>query len=66
MRASSRFISRGSALFAAEELFSMCDVLVDTFLLVVGETSLVWVGISSVIVANSSSRVATKDSVVPL
>ena len=44
----------------------MCDVLVDTFLLVVGETSLVWVGISSVIVASGSSCVATEDSVDPL
>ena len=48
MRASSRFISRGSALFAAEVLFSMCDVLVNTSLLVVGETSPVLVEVSSV------------------
>ena len=34
--------------------------------LVVGETSLVLVSISSVTVASGSSRVATKDSVVPL
>ena len=44
----------------------MFDVSVDTSLLVVGEILLVFVGVSSVIVANSSSRVATKDSVVPL
>ena len=65
MKASSRFISRGSALFAAEELFSMCDVLVDSSLLVVGETSPVLVGGSSVIVATGSSPVAAKDLVVP-
>lgn len=44
----------------------MCDVLVDTSLLVAGETSLVLVGVSSVIVASGSSRVATKNSVDPL
>lgn len=44
----------------------MCDVLVDTSLLVVGETLLVLVGVSSVIVASGSSRVATKNSVDPL
>ena len=66
MRAPSRVNSGCSSLFATERILSMCDVLVDTFLLVVGETSLVWVGISSVIVASGSSGVATKDSVGPL
>ena len=63
MKASSRFISRGSALFAAEELFSMCDVLVDFSLLVVRETSPVLVGGSSVIGASGSSDFSAKDSV---
>ena len=66
MKASSRFISRGSALFAAEELFSMCDVLVNSSLLVVGETSPVLVEGSSVIVASVISHVSGKDLVVPL
>ena len=44
----------------------MCDVLVDTSLLVVGEILLVLVGVSSVIVASGSSCVATEDSVDPL
>ena len=66
MKASSRFISRGSALFAAEELFSMCDVLVNSSLLVVGETSPVLVGGSSVIVDTGSSPVGAKALVVPV
>ena len=45
---------------------SLCDVLVDTSLLVAGKTSLVLVGISSVIVASDPSHVATNDSVVCL
>ena len=45
---------------------SMCDVLVDSSLLVAGETSPVLVGGSSVIVATGSSPVATKDLVVPV
>ena len=45
---------------------SMCDVLVDSSLLVAGETSPVLVGGSSVIVATGSSPVATKDLVVPI
>ena len=57
---------RGLPLFAAEELFSMCDVLVNSSLLVVGETSSVLVEVSSVIVTSDSSRVAAKNSVVPL
>ena len=66
MRAPSRVNSGSSSLFATERIMSLCDVLVDTSLLVAGETSLVLVGIFSVIVASGSSRVATMDSVVPL
>ena len=66
MRASSRFTSGGSPLFVAEELFSMCDVLVDSSLLVVGETSPVLVWGSSVIVATGSSPVGAKALVVPV
>ena len=44
----------------------MCDVLVDTSILVVGETSLLLVGIYSVSVASDSSHVVTNDSVVSL
>ena len=65
VRASSRFTSGGSPLFVAEELFSMCDVLVNSSLLVVGETSSVLVEVSSVTVASDSSCVAAKNSVVP-
>ena len=43
----------------------MCDVLVDSSLLVAEETSPVLVGSSSVIVASDSSCVAAKDYVVP-
>ena len=50
----------------AEGLLSMCDVLVDFSLLVVGETSPVFVGGSSVIVASDPSWVAAMDSLVPL
>ena len=66
MRAPSRVNSGCFSLFATEGILCMFDVSVDTSLLVVGEILLVFVGVSSVIVANSSSRVATKDSVVPL
>ena len=45
---------------------SLCDVLVDTFLLVVGETSPVLVGGSSVIVDTGSSPVGAKALVVPV
>jgi len=44
----------------------MCDVLVDFSLLVVRETSPVFVGASSVIGASGSSDVSAKDSVVSL
>ena len=44
----------------------MCDVMVDSSLLVAEETSPVLVGRSSVIVANGSAHVAAQDSVVPL
>ena len=43
----------------------MCDILVDSSLLV-GETSPVLVGGSSLIVATGSSPVAAKDLVVPV
>ena len=66
MRAPSQVNSGCSSLFATERILSMCDVLVDTSLFVVRETSLVLVGVSSVIVASGSSGVATKNSVVPL
>ena len=52
MRAPSRVNSGCSSPFATEGIMSLCDVLVDTSLLVAGKTSLVLVGISSVIVAN--------------
>ena len=44
----------------------MCDVLVNSSLLVVGETSPVLVEGSSVIVASVISHVSGKDLVVPL
>jgi len=44
----------------------VCDVLVNSSLLVVGETSPVLVEVSSVIVTSGSSRAAAKNSVVPL
>ena len=44
----------------------MCDVLVNSSLLVVGETSPVLVEVSSVIVTSDSSHIAEKNSVVPL
>ena len=44
----------------------MCDVLVDFSLLVVRETSPVFVGASSVIGASGSSDVSAKDLVVSL
>ena len=50
----------------AEGLPHLCDVLVDSSLLVVGETSPVLVKVSSVIVASGSSHVVSKDSVFPL
>ena len=64
MRAPSRVNSGCSSPFATEGIMSLCDVLVDTSLLVAGKTSLVLVGISSVIVASDPSHVATNDSVV--
>ena len=66
MRAPSRVNSGSSSLFATERIMSLCDVLVDTSLLVVGETSPVLVGSSSVIVASGSTHVAAQDLVVPL
>ena len=66
MRAPSRVNSGCSSLFATEGILCMFDVSVDTSLLVVGEILLVFVGVSSVIVASGSSGVATKDSVGPL
>ena len=65
MRAPSRVNSGSSSLFATERIMSLCDVLVDTSLLVVGETSPVLVEVS-VIVTSDSSRIAAKNSVVPL
>ena len=56
----------GSSLFAAEALLSMCDVVMDSSLLVAEETSPVLVGSSSVIVASGSTHVAAQDLVVPL
>ena len=50
----------------AEGLPYLCDVLVDSSLLVVGEMSPVLVGGSSVIVATGSSPVAAKDLMVPI
>ena len=57
MRTSSRITSG---------LISICDALVDSSLLVVGETSPVLVEGSSVIVASVISHVSGKDLVVPL
>jgi len=56
----------GSSLFAAEALLSMCDVVMDSSLLVAEETSPVLVGSSSVIVASGSAHDAAQDLVVPL
>ena len=56
----------GSSVFAAEVLLSMCDVVVDSSLLVAEETSPVLVGSSSVIVASGSTHVAAQDLVVSL
>ena len=64
MRAPSRVNSGCFSLFATEGILCMFDVSVDTSLLVAGKTSLVLVGISSVIVASDPSHVATNDSVV--
>ena len=50
----------------AEGLLSMCGVLMDSSLLVAGDTSPVILGGYSVIVASDSSHVAAKDFVVPL
>ena len=66
MRASSLLTSMGSFLCVAEGLLSMCGVLMDSSLLVAGDTSPVIVGGYSVIVASDSSHVAAKDFVVPL
>ena len=65
MRASSQLTSRGSFLYVAEGLLFMCGVLMDSSLLVAGDTSPVMVGGYSVIVASDSSCVAAKDYVVP-
>ena len=60
-----KLLQGGSSLSSAEVFLSMCDVLVNSSLLVVGETSPVLVEVS-VIVTSDSSRVAAKNSVVPL